>query len=198
MVKLLRFLPLVAVAGLLAACQTEPADQTGAIEESAAPDAATIRTEIEGINDRFEQALLAEDAATLGTFYTEDAVALPPGAPRAEGRAAIEALFASWFAAIPAPEGFTLTTDDLQIAGSGDVAYEIGTYTSRGTSPEGESYDETGKYLVVWENTDGQWKVASDIWNGDAPMHKGGEGAEAMGAPEASEAALPDADTPAE
>ncbi|HJR54414.1 MAG TPA: SgcJ/EcaC family oxidoreductase [Gemmatimonadota bacterium] len=203
MVKLPRFLPLVLGLGVMAACQTEPAEETGTTEETAATDAAAVRTEIEGLSDRFEQALLAEDAATIGGLYAEDAVALPPGAPRAEGRAAIEALFASWFEEIPAPEGFTLTTDDLQVAGSGDIAYEVGTYTSRGTSPEGESYDETGKYLVVWKNMDGEWKIVRDIWNGDAPMHMGAEEGTAPKAPEAAapespEAAQPDADTPAE
>ncbi|HKY60731.1 MAG TPA: SgcJ/EcaC family oxidoreductase [Gemmatimonadota bacterium] len=195
MVKLPRFLPLVMATGLLAACQTEPAEQTGATEEAAVPDAASVQAEIEAIDDRFEQALLAGDAATLATFYTDDAIALPPGAPRAEGRAAIQELFASWFAEVPAPEGFTLTTDDLRVAESGDIAYEVGTYTSRGTSPEGEAYDETGKYLVVWKNVDGEWKVDRDIWNGDAPMHMG---VEEGAAPAAPEAAQPETEAPAE
>ena len=197
MVELPRFLPLIAVFGLVAACQTEPAEQTGATEEAAATDAATVRAEIEAISNRFEQAFLAGDAASIGTFYAEDAVALPPGAPRAEGSAAIESLFASWFQQVPAPEGFTLTTDDVQLAGSGDLAYEVGTYTSRGTSPEGEAYDETGKYLVVWKNVGGEWKIMADMWNGDAPMHMG-EARETTAAAEAPEAAQPDADTPAE
>ena len=123
MVRWTRFLPLIVGLALVAACQTEPAEQTGATEEAAATDVATVRAEIEAQGDRFEQALLAEDAATVATFYTEDAIALPPGAPRAQGPAAIEALFASWFAEIPAPEGFTLTTDDLQLGG--DIAYEF-------------------------------------------------------------------------
>lgn len=195
MVKLPRFLALIAALGLLAACQSEPAEQSGATEEAAATDAATARAEIEAIGDRFEQALLAEDAATLGTFYAEDAVLLPPGNPRAEGPAAIEAMFASWFAQIPAPEGFTLTTDDVQLAESGDIAYEVGTYTSRGTSPEGEAYDETGKFVVVWKNVGGEWKVAADAWNVDAPMHMGEGAAEATAAPEETG---PEATSPAE
>ncbi len=195
MFKLSSLLSLIAVLGLLASCQTEPAEQTGATEEAAAPDAAGVRSELEAISDRFEQALLAEDAATISTFYSEDAVALPPGAPRAEGRAAIQALFASWFEQIPAPEGFTLTADDVQLVGSGDIAYEIGTYTSRGTSPEGEAYDETGKYLVVWKNVDGEWMIVRDIWNGDAPMHMGEGAAEAPAAPETAQ---PTTEPPAE
>ncbi len=184
MLKFTRSAALLAVVGFLTACQTEPAEQTGAIEEDATVDAATVRTEIETINDRFEQALVAHDAATVATFYTDDAVALPAGAPRAQGRAAIEDMFAEWFEQAPAPESFTLTTDDLVLAESGEVAYEIGTYQVRGTSPAGETYDETGKYLVVWEDVNGEWKVAADSWSGDAPMHIGGEAGEpGMSAP---------------
>lgn len=191
-----RFLPLIAGLALVAACQTEPAEQTGATEEAAATDAATVRTEIEAIGDRYEQALLAEDATTIATFYSEDAVVLPPGAPRTEGSAAIESMFGSWFEMGPAAEGFTLTTDDLQIAESGDVAYEVGTYTMRGTSPEGEAYDETGKFLAVWKNVGGEWKMVADAWSGDASMHMG----EAPEVPAATEApvAEPEADAPTE
>jgi uncharacterized protein (TIGR02246 family) len=187
MIRLPRFLALIVALGLMGACQTEPAEQTGATEEAAATDVASVRIEIEAIADRYEQAFLAEDAATIAATYTEDAVVLPPGAPRAEGRAAIESMFASWFEQVPATEGFTLTTDEVQLAGSGDIAYEIGTYTSRGTSPEGEAYDETGKFLVVWKHVDGEWKIAADTWNGDAPMQVEGEDRES--APEAGEAA---------
>ena len=184
MLKLTRSAVLLAVVGFLAACQTEPAEQTGAIEEDATVDATTVRTEIEAINDRFEQALVAHDAPTIATFYTDDAVALPAGAPRAEGRAAIEAVFAGWFEQAPPPESFTLTTDDLVLAESGEVAYEIGTYQVRGTSPAGKTYDEIGKYLVVWEDVNGEWKVAADSWSGDAPMPaEGHEGESGVSAP---------------
>ncbi|MGH7563132.1 MAG: YybH family protein [Gemmatimonadota bacterium] len=178
MLKTAGSMTLLAVVGLLAACQTEPAERTGATEEAAATDAATVRSEIEAINDRFEQALIAHDAAAIGTFYTDDAVALPAGAPRTEGRAAIESMFAGWFAQVPAPEVFTLTTDEVVLAESGEIAYEIGTYQSSGTAPSGETYDETGKYLVVWENVNGEWKLAADSWSGDAPMAMEGEAAE--------------------
>lgn len=188
-------LSVIVFLGLLAGCQTEPAEQTGTTEETAAPDAASVRATIEEIGDRFEQALLAEDAVAVASFYAEDAVVLPPGSPRTEGRANIEAMFASWFEQTPPTEGFTLTSDDVQLSSSGELAYEVGTYTMRGTTPDGQAYDETGKYLAVWENAGGEWKMVADQWSGDAPMHAG-EGAEApAGAPEAAE---PAADAPAE
>lgn len=171
MVKLARSMTMVAAIGLLAACQTEPAEQTGTTEETATSDAASVRSEIESIHDRYEQALLAQDAATIATIYTDDAVVLPPSNRRTEGRTAIESMFTSWFGQVPPFDTFTLSTDQLVLAESGDIAYEIGTYQISGSSPTGETYEETGKYLAVWENVDGEWKMAADMWSGDAPMH---------------------------
>ncbi|MGH7558052.1 MAG: YybH family protein [Gemmatimonadota bacterium] len=175
MLKVTRPMMLLTAIGLLAACQTEPAEQTGATEEAATADAATVRSEIESINDRFEQALLAHDAAAIAAIYTEDALVLPPSAPRTEGRAAIEAMFSSWFEQVPASDTFTLTTDQIVLAESGEIAYEIGTYQTSGTAPSGETYEESGKYLGVWENVGGEWKMAADMWSGDAPMSMEGE-----------------------
>lgn len=176
MVKLARSVTMLAAIGLLTACQTEPAEQTGATEEAA--DASGVRSEIESINDRYEQALLAQDAATIAAIYTDDAVVLPPSNRRTEGRAAIESMFTSWFGQMPPSDTFTLTSDQLVLAESGDIAYEIGTYQTSGSSTTGETYEESGKYLAVWENVDGEWKMAADMWSGDAPMHEEGEAAE--------------------
>lgn len=188
MVKLARPTLLLAAVGLLAACQTEPAEQTGATEEATVTDAASVRSEIETANDGFEQAILAQDAATLATLYTEDAVALPPGAARAEGRAAIESMFAGWFGQMEPAETFTLTTDDFILSESGDVAYEVGTYRTAGSGPEGQAYDITGKYLAVWENENGEWKIAADSWSDDTPMHMAEDKAEVGEGPAADPA----------
>lgn len=197
MVKLARSTLLLAGTVLLAACQTESAEQTGATEEAAVTDAASVRSEIEAANDGFEQALLAQDAATLATFYTEDAVALPPGAARAEGRAAIESMFADWFGQMTPSETFTLTTDDFVLSESGDIAYEVGTYRTAGSGPEGQAYDITGKYLAAWENEDGEWKIAADSWSDDAPMHMGEEPGDAAAPAGEAPAADPAIDQPA-
>lgn len=167
MVKLARSMAMLATIGLMAACQTEPGEQTGATEEAAVTDASSARSEIESVNDRYEQALLAQDAAAIAAIYTEDAVVLPPSSPRTEGRTAIESMFTSWFGMVPASDTFTLTTEEVVLAESGELAYEIGTYQTSGSSATGETYEETGKYLAVWENVDGEWKMAADMWSGD-------------------------------
>ena len=103
----------------------------------------------------------AKDAAKLTAFYTEDAVYMPPNAPIAKGRAAIEANFKKELM-----QGYTnLQLMPMESAISGSQAYEAGTATV--TAPGGRK--ENGKYLVVFKQVGGAWKIAYDINNPDQP-----------------------------
>ena len=103
----------------------------------------------------------AKDGAKLAGFYTEDAVYMPPNQPIAKGRAAIEAHFKQEF-----QQGFTnLKLTPMASAISGSQAYEAGTATI--TAPGGGT--ENGKYMVVFKQVGGAWKIAYDINNTDQP-----------------------------
>jgi ketosteroid isomerase-like protein len=70
--------------------------------------------------------------------------------------------------AMPGP-GLTFATTGVEVARSGDLAYEYGTYDFATKDKKGEITDEKGKYVVVWKKqADGSWKVAADIDNLDA------------------------------
>jgi uncharacterized protein (TIGR02246 family) len=103
----------------------------------------------------------AKDGAKLAGFYAEDAVYMPPNQPMAKGRAAIEAHFKQEF-----QQGFTnLKLTPMESAISGSQAYEAGTATI--TAPGGRT--EIGKYVVVFKQVGGAWKIAYDINNTDQP-----------------------------
>jgi ketosteroid isomerase-like protein len=51
----------------------------------------SIREEIEALTANFAKAVTNKDLAAMGSFYDEGARFLAPGAPMAEGRAAIQA-----------------------------------------------------------------------------------------------------------
>jgi ketosteroid isomerase-like protein len=58
----------------------------------------------------------------------------------------------------------------VEVAASGDLAYDQGTYTMTGPGPDGKPITDKGKYLaVVKKQADGSWKVAEDMWNSDLP-----------------------------
>lgn len=121
--------------------------------------AAQDKPTIERLNEQFVAALQKGDMAALGSMYSEDAYLLPPGAEIIKGRAAIQAY---WTKAAEGVAGFKLTTLDVKPLGT-EAAREVGTFTltTKGQQPQ----QIAGKYVVVWEKSGGQWRLASDIWN---------------------------------
>ena len=51
--------------------------------------------------------------------------------------------------------------ETIEVEGHGDTAIDVGKYTLRGES--GNVLDR-GKYLVIWKQLAGQWKLHRDIW----------------------------------
>ena len=121
--------------------------------------AVAQKAEIEAVNTKFIELFNKGDFAGVASLYTEDASALPPGAPMVKGRAAIEAM---WMGAAQQAGDPKLTTLDVKPLGP-SAAREIGTFSlkTKGPTPQ----EVTGKYVVVWEKVGGEWKLAVDIWN---------------------------------
>ena len=63
----------------------------------------------------------------------------------------------------------TFATTDVQVASSGDLAYERGTYKFVTNGPKGHTED-VGKYVTVWKRIGGQWKVLADMNASDQPL----------------------------
>jgi ketosteroid isomerase-like protein len=60
-------------------------------------------------------------------------------------------------------------TEGVEVSASGDIAWAHGTYTSTNTVA-GVPYEDSGKWLNVSENRDGQWLMVTDTWNSDTPL----------------------------
>ena len=121
-------------------------------------DPATVRAAIKETNTRFTEAFNHGNSAAVAAFYTEDAIALPPGQDMVRGRPAIQE-FNAIDIETNALSGLVLTTSDVQVAGN--LAVEVGAYSIQA----GAMQDE-GKYVVVWKKQeDGSWKLYRDIWN---------------------------------
>ena len=97
-----------------------------------------------------------EGAAQL---YTVDAIAFPPGSAMVRGRAAIGTMWKGMAEQVSNPKVTTLEVKRL----SPSTAREIGTFSL--TTKEPSPKEVSGKYLVVWERVQGEWKLAADIWN---------------------------------
>jgi len=116
------------------------------------------RTAIDDANAKLMALQKQGDAAGMGDMYTEDAILLPAGGLRTEGREAIEAFWAKKFGSGVAD--VQLTTEDLVPLGD-DLVYEIGRYTTA----QKDAVPVSGQYLVLWKRVDGRWKLHVDIFN---------------------------------
>ena len=105
----------------------------------------------------WQAAFNAGDGAAVAALYTSDASLLPPGGDPVQGREAIQGF---WTEATSTGGTFSLET--VEVAGHGDMAVEIGTYS--GTGADGAHTDH-GKYMVLWKKVDGAWKMHRDMWN---------------------------------
>lgn len=148
------FILVLATCALAAA---QPPVSTGA-------DEAAIRAALES----WSAASQAKDAEAFASVYAPDAVLMLEGIPDAQGQEAILALIG----AMMQDPNFELSfeAEEVVVAGSGDLAYETGTYGLTMSDPEGNPAPTHGHYVVVWQKQpDGAWKVVRDAPVSDPP-----------------------------
>ena len=124
--------------------------------------AGDARPGIDAASRKFEAAFAKGDSAGIAALYTATAMIFPPNAPAVTGTQGIAAF---WKAGMT-PNGPALKLTTSEVATHGDMAHETGTYTI--TASDGKVV-EKGKYVVIWKNEGGQWKLHRDIWNSDSP-----------------------------
>ena len=122
-------------------------------------------------SQKFATALSSADAATAASFFTEDAVALPPGRAEISGRPQIQQFLGNMTHAV---KNLKYTSESVTPI-SDTTAREIGSFSFT-TQRQGKSNDVTGKYLLIWTKAGSDWKVAADMWNrsGGGAGGKGG------------------------
>jgi uncharacterized protein (TIGR02246 family) len=123
---------------------------------------ADVRAEAEKMDQAWQKAYNAGDAAALTALYTKDAKVMAPGAEAASGTKAIQALFE---ADVAQKAKNTLTQED--VVGFGDYALETGKYVA--TSADGKHLDH-GSFMTLLKKVDGGWKIHRDTWNSSMPQ----------------------------
>jgi len=154
----MRRLALVAISCSLLCIACQPG-QLGSLSEE---DIAAIRNTAAA----YHEAAVAKDWDAVATYYTTDAVIMPPNQPAVQGRDGIK----EWYASFPPVTEVELPI--IEIDGRGDLAYARGTYTLT-IVMEGvtEPLTDSGKNLAIWrKQTDGSWRIAVDTFNSDLPL----------------------------
>ncbi len=131
-------------------------------------DIMTVRTAIVDANKAFCDAAMKGDSSAIAAAYTSNAHLMFPNMPVVTDAQGIMAAAAS-LAKQKVP-GFTLETTD--VFGNADNVIEEGKYTF--TDSKGKVLEQ-GKYLTVWRQENGKWKLYRDIYNTDMPLPKAGK-----------------------
>ena len=126
-----------------------------------AEDSGTVRAAIEQAGVRFAEAYGRGDAKAVAAFYTEDAIAFPPGAEMVKGRAAIQQMWQETMDSGVKSLSFTV----IDVGASGDLAQETGTALMKIQPAGKEPATASIKYVVVWKKQGNEWKLHRDIWN---------------------------------
>jgi uncharacterized protein (TIGR02246 family) len=125
-------------------------------------DVSANREDIVAAVQVFLDAFNQGDAAGVATQYTDDAQLMPPNSDIVFGKQAIQDFWQGVF-----NTGIkSAILETVEVGGSADIAYETGTYTML---VEGGQEIDRGKYIIVWKNEAGQWKLYRDIWNSSIP-----------------------------
>ena len=122
-----------------------------------------ISDAIVAANEKFMAVFKMGDAAGLANLYTENGQVLPPNGGFLTGKDAIQAIWQS-ILDMGAKE---IKLDIVEVEGQGDTAIEVSNYTLY--SEDGQELDK-GKYIVIWKQKDGQWKLHRDIFNSSMPV----------------------------
>jgi ketosteroid isomerase-like protein len=147
------FLIAAACAGLAAGC-AKPAPEAPAVD---------VAAEAQAVRDRssawLQMAQARDFAGIANTVYATNAVTMFDG-NISHGTAEILANGEAENAATP-DSTIEWSTTDVQVAQSGELAYELGTFNF---DPDGagDAAAVTGEYVTVWTKTDGTWHAVVD------------------------------------
>src|SRR5689334_3858647 len=117
-----------------------------------------IRRAITPANEEFMERFAQGDAAGVAALYTPDGQILPPNGDVVHSPAAIQVF---WQGVMDTGVG-GVRLEVVEIDEHGQTASELSLYTLLGR--DGQVLDR-GKYLVIWKQVGGQWKLHRDIFN---------------------------------
>jgi ketosteroid isomerase-like protein len=148
---------------LIAAAVAAALLSTGCAKPTVEAPAVDIAAEEQAIRDRSMEWLkfsTAKDAAGIANgILAASSVTMYDGVIN-EGVAAVQAASEAGYAARPNATT-TWVTDEVHVAASGDLAYELGTSTEDADG-DGEAAPTNGRYVTVWTKADGSWRAVVD------------------------------------
>jgi ketosteroid isomerase-like protein len=122
-----------------------------------------VKVKILEKTNRFTEAHIIKDTAYLNNIFTEDAKVFPPNSEIVTGKKAISQINIDWV-----NYGiYEFREETTSFYGNEDYLIDEGTYYLRYGE---ENIIDKGKYITIWKNDNGEWKIQSNIWNTNLPI----------------------------
>jgi ketosteroid isomerase-like protein len=120
------------------------------------PDQQAIR----GATTMLESSFNAKDVDKILTLYVDNAVFMPPNRPLLRGREPLK----GFYQGLINGGSKDLKITPGEVSGHGPLAYESGAYSMM----NGNVHDR-GKFLFIFRNMSGNWKIEYTSWSSDLP-----------------------------
>ena len=104
------------------------------------------------------------DVDDIVSYWTNDAIVIPPGMPNVVGKAALRQ-YVEGTRAVP---GFRISwsSSDAEVSADGTLGFVLSSNEISMDGPDGERVIDRGRAVTVWRrDADGEWRSAVDIWN---------------------------------
>lgn len=142
--------------------KTTNASNNATIKSATTFNLDSLKEIIQQKNNAFMKAHIEKDTAYLNNSYTKDGKVFAPNTDVVAGRSAIAALNLEWVN-YGIKEAVEKTT---AFYGTEEYLIDEGTYYM--VFGEENTVDK-GKYINIWKQEDGEWKLYSNIWNSNQP-----------------------------
>jgi len=127
--------------------------------------AAAAREAIQSANATFSALFAKGDAAGIAALYAKDAAVMPAGSEPVRG---IEAIRKFWQTGISSGIA-AVELKTVELYGGNKTATEVGEYSL--LDKAGKTLDR-GKYIVIWKQEGGDWKLLRDMFSTNQPPPK--------------------------
>jgi len=132
--------------------------------QTAATPGGADETVLRKLDDEWSRAVGAKDVEKTMSYYTDDALMMPPNIPALSGKQSIRTLWQSLLEA----QGFGGGWKATKVEVSGNLSYVTGTYEMTETDDSGKPMTDKGTYLKVWKKqADGSWKCVADMFSSE-------------------------------
>jgi ketosteroid isomerase-like protein len=155
----MRIFLIIAITAYLLSCNEQQA-----VTEASAFNLDSVNNHIAEMNKTYGQRFVTKDSIFYVNRYCKDAEVYAPGLPAVKGRETIRSFF------FQGGEGREMVIElpTGNFYGNEDLVIEESTYNF--PDGKGGSVDK-GKFIAIWKQEDGKWKLYREIWNTDvAPV----------------------------